>query len=491
MSQHRFLAFDLGAESGRAVLGTLEGGILSIRELHRFPNDPVTIDRHLHWDVPALFREIKTGMKICAGHEAADIESAAIDTWGVDFSLLDGKGRPLGLPFAYRDLRNVRAMETFLAKCPKERIYEITGIQFLPFNSLFQLQALALEDPGLLAAAADLLFIPDLLSFFLSGSISNETTIASTSQLLEPRRNEWSAELLGALGISSHILHRAVPPGTVLGRLLPSIAAETGLKDLPIIATASHDTASAVAAVPALGTNWAYISSGTWSCMGIDVLTPLITPATLRLNFTNEGGLAGRIRFLKNVSGLWPVQQCRKIWSEDRPLSYAEMIAAAAHAPAFKAFIAPDHPDFLNPPDMPEAIRNFCRRTGQTVPSSRGEVVRCVLESLALRYRAVFEELRQVSPHPIETIHIIGGGSRNELLCRFTAEATALTVVTGPVEATAIGNIMGQALALGLVRSPEEIRAIVAASTELKTYEPVDPRAWESAYDRFLGVAGR
>ena len=430
-------------------------------------------------------------MKICAGHEAADIESAAIDTWGVDFSLLDGKGRPLGLPFAYRDLRNVRAMETFLAKCPKERIYEITGIQFLPFNSLFQLQALALEDPGLLAAAADLLFIPDLLSFFLSGSISNETTIASTSQLLDPRRNEWSAELLGALGISSHILHRAVPPGTVLGRLLPSIAAETGLKDLPIIATASHDTASAVAAVPALGTNWAYISSGTWSCMGIDVLTPLITPATLRLNFTNEGGLAGRIRFLKNVSGLWPVQQCRKIWSEDRPLSYAEMIAAAAHAPAFKAFIAPDHPDFLNPPDMPEAIRNFCRRTGQTVPSSRGEVVRCVLESLALRYRAVFEELRQVSPHPIETIHIIGGGSRNELLCRFTAEATALTVVTGPVEATAIGNIMGQALALGLVRSPEEIRAIVAASTELKTYEPVDPRAWESAYDRFLGVAGR
>ena len=491
MSQHRFLAFDLGAESGRAVLGTLEGGILSIRELHRFPNDTVTIDRHLHWDVPALFREIKSGMKICAEQTAADIESVAVDTWGVDFGLLDGKGRSLGLPFAYRDLRNVPAMETFLAKCPKERIYEITGIQFLPFNSLYQLQALALEDPGLLAAAADLLFMPDLFSYFLSGSISNEATIASTSQLLDPRRNEWSAELIGALGISSHLLHRPVRPGTVVGRLLPSIAAETGSKDLPIIATASHDTASAVAAVPALGTNWAYISSGTWSLMGIDAPAPLITPATLRLNFTNEGGLDGRIRFLKNITGLWLVQQCRKKWSAARPLSYEEMIAPAADAPAFKAFIDPDHPDFLNPSDMPEAIRAFCRRTGQAVPSSRGEVVRCALESLALKYRSVLEELRQVSPHPIETIHIIGGGSRNELLCRFTAEATALPVVTGPVEATAIGNIMGQALALGLVRSPEEIRAIVAASTDLKTYEPVDPRAWESAYDRFLGVAGR
>ena len=490
MSRHRFLAFDLGAESGRAVLGTLEGKVLSVRELHRFPNGPVTIGGHLHWDVPALFREIKDGLKICAEQITTEIESVAVDTWGVDFGLLDGKGRSLGLPFAYRDLRNVPAMETFLAKFPKERIYEITGIQFLPFNSLFQLQALSLEDPDLLAAATDLLFMPDLFNYFLSGSISNEATIASTSQLLDPRRNEWSPELIGALGLPPRILHRLVPPGTIVGRLLPSIAA-AGSKDLPVIATASHDTASAVAAVPALGTNWAFISSGTWSCMGIDVPTPLITPATMRLNFTNEGGLAGRIRFLKNVSGLWPVQQCRKIWSEDRPLSYDEMIAAAAEAPAFKTFIDPDCPDFLNPPDMPEAIRDFCRRTGQTVPSGRGEIVRCALESLALKYRTVLEELRQVSPHPIETIHVIGGGSRNELLCRFTAEATGLPVVTGPAEATAIGNIMGQALALGLVRSPEEIRIIVAASTDLKTYEPRDPRAWESAYDRFQGVTRR
>ena len=349
---------------------------------------------------------------------------------------------------------------------------------------------MSVENPELLAAAADLLFMPDLFSYLLSGSISNEATIASTSQLLDARRNEWSPELVGALGLPPRLLHRLVPPGTVIGRLLPSIA-PAGSDGLSVIATASHDTASAVAAVPALGTNWAYISSGTWSLVGIDVPLPLITPATMRLNFTNEGGLGGRIRFLKNVSGLWPIQQCRKIWSGDHPLSYDEMIAAAAGAPPFKAFIDPDDPVFLNPADMPEAIMSFCRRTGQPVPSSRAEIVRCALESLALKYRAVLEELREVSPHPIETIHVIGGGSRNELLCRFTAEALGLPVVTGPVEATAIGNIMVQALALGLVRSPEEIRAIVAASTDLKTYEPRNPGAWESAYALFQGVIRR
>jgi len=261
--------------------------------------------------------------------------------------------------------------------------------------------------------------------------------------------------------------------------------------EIPVIAAASHDTASAVAAVPALGTNWAYISSGTWSLVGIDVPAPLISPDSLRLNFTNEGGLAGRIRFLKNVSGLWLVQQCRKQWSEGRPLSYEEMVSAAADAPPFTAFIDPDHPDFLNPSDMPEAIREFCRRTGQAVPSGQGGIIRCALESLALKYRLVLEELRQVSPHPIETIHIIGGGSRNELLCRFTAEATGLKVVTGPAEATAIGNVLSQALALGYVRSPQEIRTVVAASADLKTVEPKDPGAWEPAALRYRDVAGR
>lgn len=485
MKPHRFLAFDLGAESGRCVLGTLEGGVLSVQELHRFPNGPVAIEGHLHWDAPALFREIKTGLRLCAERGRLDIEGVAVDTWGVDFGLLDKSGRLIGLPFAYRDLRNVPAMEALLAKFSKDRVYEITGIQFLPFNSLFQLYALALHNPGLLSAASDLLFMPDLFSYFLSGSIANEATIASTSQLLAPRGPTWSEELLGALGIPSRLFHPLVRPATVIGRLLPSVASEAGLREIPVIATASHDTASAVAAVPARGTTWAYISSGTWSLVGIEVPAPQITAATLRMNFTNEGGLGGRIRLLKNVAGLWLVQQCRKAWSGERIPSYDELSAAAEAAPAFKAFIDPDHPDFLNPADMPEAIREFCRRSGQYAPDGRGEIIRCALESLALKYRMVLEELRQVSPQPIETIHVIGGGSRNELLCRFTADAAGLPVVTGPVEATAAGNILGQALALGIVGSPEEIRSVVAASTDLKTYNPGNRSAWEAAYAGF------
>jgi len=490
MSAHRFLAFDLGAESGRAVIGLLEGGRVSIRELHRFPNAPVTVDGHLHWDVPALLREVKAGLKVCAGEIGSGIEGLAVDTWGVDFGFLDGRGHLLGLPFAYRDLRNVKAMEAFLRTFPRERVYEITGIQFLPFNSLFQLHAFAMEDPGRLRQAADFLFMPDLMTYLLSGAIANEATIASTSQLIEPRRGAWSDELIGALGLSPRLFHAPVRPGTVLGRLLPALARETGCPEIPVIAAASHDTASAVAAVPAKGMDWAYISSGTWSLVGIDAPAPIITPDSLRLNFTNEGGLGGRIRFLKNVSGLWLVQQCRKRWSADGPLSYEDMAAAAAGAAAFTAFVDPDHPDFLNPPDMPEAIRDFCRRTGQAVPAGRASIVRCALESLALKYRLVLEELKQVSPRPVAAIHIIGGGSRNELLCRFTAEATAVKVVTGPVEATAIGNILSQAMALGYVRSPEEIRAIVAASADLAAYEPRDPSAWESAFSRFREIVG-
>jgi rhamnulokinase len=488
MSKHHFLAFDLGAESGRAVLGTLEDKRISIRELHRFPNEPLAIFGHLHWNVYALFEEIKKGMNIGFSQFAPDLESVAVDTWGVDFGLLAGDGTILGLPFAYRDLRNVRAMKKFLEKFPKEKVYEITGIQFLPFNSLFQLQALAIENPDLLAAAADLLFMPDLFTYLLSGKKTTEATIASTSQLIDPRRQKWSTELLEALGISQKIMPKLRRPGTVIGNLLPSIAEETGLKEIPVVATASHDTASAIAAVPALEKNWAYISSGTWSLMGIETAGPLISLETRRLNFTNEGGMDGRIRFLKNITGLWLIQQCRKKWSADRPLSYEEMRAMVASAPAFKAFIDPDAPDFLNPPDMPEAIQSFCLRTGQAVPQTPAEIVRCAVESLALKYRAVLDELRQVSPLPIERIHIIGGGSQHVALCQFTADATMLPVITGPVEATAIGNIMGQALALGHVGSLGEIRSIVAESAELKTYEPQDAAAWEAAYERFQEI---
>jgi rhamnulokinase len=488
MSKHQYLAFDLGAESGRAVLGTLDNGLVSIREIHRFPNAPIAINGLLHWDAPSIFNEIKKGLKICATQYAPDIESVAVDTWGVDFGLLAEDGTLLGLPFAYRDLRNVRAMEKFLARFPKERIYEITGVQFLPFNSLFQLFALTLENPELLASAADLLFMPDLFTFFLSGRKATETTIASTSQLFDSRRGEWSEELFDALGLSRKIVRKPTPPGTVIGRLLPAVARESGLKEIPVVATAGHDTACAVAAVPARGKQWAYISSGTWSLIGIETPAPLITPETMRLNFTNEGGLENRTRLLKNVTGLWLVQECRKRWSADRPLSYEDMRDMAEKAEPFKAMIDPDAQDLLNPPDMPDAVQELCRRSGQSVPETKEEILRCIIESLALKYRMVLEELKRISPHSIGMLHVIGGGSRHATLCRFTANAASLPVAAGPVEATAIGNIMGQALALGHVRSLEEIRAIVSASTEITSYEPQVTRAWDAAYMRFQKI---
>jgi rhamnulokinase len=488
MSGRTFLAFDLGAESGRAILGTLTDGRCVLREIHRFPNRTISLFGRLHWDVYALYEEIVKGLKLAAAAGPDRIESIAVDTWGVDFGLLAPDGSVLGLPFAYRDLRNLEAMGDFLAKCPKERVYEITGIQFLPFNSLFQLHALALHNPGLLAGAADLLFMPDLISYFLTGRKTTEATIASTSQLIDPRTGIWSPELVAALGLDSDLLHDPVPPATVMGSLLPALAKEAGLPEIPVVAAASHDTASAVAAVPARGEDWAYISSGTWSLVGLDLAAPLITPETLRRNFTNEGGMAGRIRFLKNVTGLWLIQQCRKTWSAGTPLSYDEMRDMAEEAPAFQAFIDPDAVDFLNPPDMPEAIRDFCRRTGQTAPETPAEIVRCALESLALKYRAVLEDLRSVTSRPIARIHIIGGGSRHVPLCRFTAGATGLPVVAGPVEATALGNILGQAMALGFVRSVDEIRDVVAASTDLSFFEPGPAPDWDAAYARFREV---
>jgi len=489
MSSRTFLAFDIGAESGRAILGTLADGRCALREIHRFPNGTVSLFGRLHWNVYTLYEEILKGLRLAAAACPAGLESIAVDTWGVDFGLLAPDGSVLGLPFAYRDLRNLRAMDDFLAKCPRERVYEITGIQFLPFNSIFQLHALALENPGLLAGAADLLFMPDLITYFLTGRKTTEATIASTSQLINPRTGTWSPELIAALGINPGLLHDPVPPATAIGSLLPALAKETGLPEIPVVATASHDTASAVAAVPARGEDWAYISSGTWSLMGLEIPSPLITARTLQRNFTNEGGMEGRIRFLKNVTGLWLIQQCRKIWSSENPLSYDDMRDMAEAAPPFRAFIDPDAVEFLNPPDMPAAIRDFCRQTGQAVPESPAEIVRCVLESLALKYRAVLEDLRSVASGPIARIHVIGGGSRHAPLCRFTAGATGLPVVAGPVEATAFGNILGQALALGFVRSLDEIRDVVAASTDLASYEPGAAAAWDAAYARFREVA--
>jgi rhamnulokinase len=488
MSRHSYLALDLGAESGRAILGTLEGGRLSLREVHRFPNGPVDRGGRLQWDAPALFNEIRTGLAHGAAVAGSPPECVAVDTWGVDFGLVDASGRLVSLPFAYRDLRNVEAMESFLARVPRERVYDFTGIQFLPFNSLFQLHALTRHDPGLLEQASDLLFMPDLFTFFLTGARLNEATIASTSQLIDPRTGTWSPDLIAALGIKPSLLHEPVKAGTIAGRLLPRIAAAAGTSEILVAAVASHDTASAVAAVPARGEDWAYISSGTWSLMGVELPGPLITPRARALNFTNEGGMAGRVRFLKNIAGLWLIQQCRRKWSADGALSYDELSAMANDAPPFRSFVDPDSPAFLNPPDMPAAIRDFCGATGQFVPDTRALVVRCILDSLALKYRAVLDELGEVTGRAIRRIHIIGGGSRNETLCRFAAEATGLPVMAGPVEATAAGNILGQALALGHLRSPEEIRETIAATFELRTFEPRSEEGWERAYARFRAL---
>ncbi len=488
--RHDFLAFDLGAESGRAVVGRLDGGRLSVREIRRFPNTPAAIAGHIHWNVPALLEDMKAAMRDAASQAPHALAGIGIDTWGVDFGLLDRGGALIGLPYCYRDHRNLGAMEDYFKLVPPADLYQATGIQFMPFNTLFQIYAMVRERSSQLDAATDLLFMPDLFNYLLTGRKAAEATIASTSQLMDPRRREWIRGLFQAMGLSKKLLQPIIEPGTVLAPLSEAIAAETGLAGIPVIATAGHDTAAAVAAVPASGDRWAYISSGTWSLVGVEEDGPIITPEARVFNFTNEGGVGGKTRFLKNVSGLWLLQACRKAWETDGPLTYEELVQAAAGAPAFRAFVDPDSPEFLNPPDMPEAIRGFCRKTGQRPPDSKAAMVRAVLESLAFKYRTVIDRLKAIRGRTIDIVHVIGGGSRNALLCRFTAEATGLPVHAGPAEATAIGNILVQALALGLLSSPADIRSVIKESVELRTYEPSGTSEWEDAYGRFLEAAG-
>ncbi|HCS49429.1 MAG TPA: rhamnulokinase [Candidatus Aminicenantes bacterium] len=490
METRFFLAFDLGAESGRAILGRLENGRILTRELSRFPNVPVQARGHLHWNVDSLFQEIKKGMTASLAEAGTQPESLAVDTWGVDFGLLSPDGTLLGLPYAYRDARTRGLMEEFFELLPRNEIYERTGIQFLPFNTLFQLFAAIKKDPDMIGQAGTLLFMPDLFNFLLTGKKANEFTIASTSQLLDPRTRAWDEMLLSVLGIPLRIMQQIVFPGTLLGALSAPVSRETGLHRTPVIATASHDTAAAIAAVPASGEDWAYISSGTWSLMGVELGFPLINAEVLSANFTNEGGIAGSIRFLKNIAGLWLLQQCRKEWASGRTLSYEELTGLVGEASPFGAFVDPDCPDFMNPPSMVEAIRSFCLGTGQKPPRSPAKTARCILESLALKYRWTLDELRRLTGKSINKIHVIGGGSRNEQLCQFTADATSLPVFSGPAEATAIGNIMTQALAIGQVGSVGEIRAVVRDSVDIKAYRPERPAEWDRAYGRFREVLG-
>jgi len=486
----KFLAFDLGAESGRAVLGLLEEDRLRLEEVHRFPNGPVRVLDSLHWDVLRLFSEMKRGLRMCLQQFGPDLASIGLDTWGVDFALLDRDDRLIGNPYHYRDPRTDGMMEEAFRRVPREEIFERTGIQFMQLNTLYQLFSMAFRNSAELESAHRLLMMPDLFNFWLTGKKVCEFTEATTTQFYDPRAGDWARDMLERLDIPPHILGEIVPPGTVLGPLLPSVAGEVGLRsDVPVIAPACHDTGSAVAAVPFESTAGCYISSGTWSLMGVEVAEPVITPQSLEYNFTNEGGVCDTFRLLKNIMGLWLVQECRRVWArQGESYSYDELTQMAQRAEPFVALVNPDDPCFLHPTDMPAEIRAFCARTGQPIPEDKGTVIRCVLESLALSYRSTLEKLEAMLGHRLEVIHIVGGGSRNRLLCQFAADATQRPVLAGPVEATATGNVLMQALALGEFSSLQEARNVVRRSFEMVPYEPGDPGPWDAAYARFQAL---
>lgn len=481
----RYLAVDLGAESGRVIAGTLEDGRLTLEELHRFLNQPVQLPDGLYWDSFRLIYEIREGLRKAGREHGIEAQGIGIDTWGVDYGLLDAGGRLIENPRHYRDARNHGMLDLAFQKVPRAEIFRQTGIQFMEINTLFQLYAVRLSNAPCLDAAEQLLFMPDLLAYWLTGVKKNELTIASTSQFYNPAERRWATELFDGLSLPKKILGDIVQPGERLGSLLDEVARTTGLGEVPVYAAGGHDTASAVAAVPAIDEgSWCYISSGTWSLMGVERDQPLINDRSAALNFTNEVGVAGKIRLLKNIAGLWIVQECRRAWAlEGNDYSYAELTEQAAVADPFVAVLDPDA--FLDPGRMPERILAYCHLTSQRLPKAPGEMIRSVLESLALRYRQVLESLEELVGHRIDRIHIVGGGSKNLLLNRFVADATNRTVIAGPSEATAAGNILVQAMGAGEIKDLAEIRQVVSDSFELAVYEPSSREGWDEAYERF------
>lgn len=491
MKKHTFLAFDIGATSGRAVLSTLMNGKFEMQEIHRFPNNLLELHGKYYWDVYHLYNELKKSLSIC-GSQQIELDSIGIDTWGVDFGCLAEDGSLLGLPRAYRDPYTEGAPEEFFKLIPREEVYRLTGIQIMNFNSLFQLFRGQQEDFAPLVHAEEILFMPDLLSYLLTGKRVCEYTDASTSQLLNPVTKQFEASLLTAAGVSPSIVRPVVMPGTVVGELTDAIVRETGIGKVPVIAVAGHDTASAVAAVPALDQQFAYLSSGTWSLMGIETEQPIITTESYENNFTNEGGIEGTTRFLKNITGMWLLEQSRKEWERaGRTYSYPEIVQMAEQAVPFRCFVNPDDPCFANPASMSEAIANYCKETGQTVPATDAEFVRCIFESLALRYNEVIQMLTKMAPFPIERLHVIGGGSKNRMLNQFTANAIGMPVIAGPSEATAIGNSMIQARSAGIVSNRWEMRELIAASIQTETFEPQDEATWKKVYEQYLQIVKR
>lgn len=481
-----FLAVDLGATSGRTILGSIVEGRLEQRELTRFSNPIIETGGHCYWDIFALYGEIVRSLKKVAD-EHLGIESIGIDTWGVDVVMIGRDGGVLRNPYCYRDPHTDGAMEEYFKLVPKERVYEKTGIQFMPFNTLFQLSTLKRNHDSALEAADKILFIPDALSYMLTGEAVCEYTILSTSQFLDPRTHRIDPELIGVLGLEERQFGRYVNPGEKVGRLTEEVQRLTGMGAVPVVAVAGHDTGSAVAAVPAEDERFAYLSCGTWSLLGIETKDAIISDKSFEYNFTNEGGIEGTTRFLKNICGMWLLERCRKEWT-DVPADVRQVCEDSMTAPAFQSFIFPDASDFANPTSMVEAIQNYCQKTGQPVPQDYKAMTRCIFESLAMRYRQVLDYLKEMAPFPIERLHVIGGGSQNAHLMQMTANSLGIPVVTGPVEGTAIGNIMLQAKAAGLVRDRFEMRKMIADSIEMKTYLPQEKEVWDEAYERYLKV---
>jgi len=480
------VSIDLGAQSGRVALGRFDGAALSVDELHRFPNVPVRVSGTLHWDVLRLHDGILEGLRAAGRLAGGRVDSVGVDTWGLDFGLLDRAGRLVQNPVHHRDRRLGGSMESAFAQVPARELYERTGIQLMQINSVYQLRAMVDAGDPALEAAETLLMMPDLFHYWLSGVRASEWTEATTSQCFDPRAGGWALDLVERLGIPPRLFAEVVPPGTVLGELQDDVAEETRLHGALVVAPASHDTASAVAAVPFRQAGSAYVSSGTWSLVGVEVVAPVIDERTFDANLTNEGGAGGTFRLLKNVIGLWLLHECRRTWAHDsQAFEYAELVALAEAAPARRAFVDPNDPVFLPPGDMPRRIREACARTGQEPPQEPGEVVRCVLESLALKYRQTIELLGAATGEVPPEIHVVGGGALNRPLCQWTADATGLPVLAGPAEATEIGNLAVQAMALGELGSLEEAREVVRGSFAPEVYEPADRAAWGEAYGRF------
>ena len=484
-----FFAVDLGATSGRTIIGSLSDGKISLEEVTRFPNNLIEQGGHFYWDIYALYFEMIRGLKEVA-QRGLCITSIGIDTWGVDFVCVGDDGAILRNPRAYRDPITFNAMDDYLKSViTRKEVYDITGIQFMNFNSIFQLYAMKREGNSALKNAQKILFVPDALSWMLTGEMVCEYTIASTSQMLDPRTKELDERLLASVGLKRDMFGRMVQPGTQIGTLTEEVQRLTGLGPIPVIAVAGHDTGSAVAAVPAKNEQFAYLSSGTWSLMGIEVKDAIINELSYERNFTNEGGIEGTTRFLKNICGMWLYERCRKEWPEEvRKLSHPELQGSAMQVKAFRSIINPDDAVFANPSSMIEAIQQYCRNTNQYVPESPAEICRCIFDSLALRYKQVFQWIQEFSPFKLDILHIIGGGSLNKYLNQFTANATGVTVLAGPQEGTAIGNIMLQAKAAGNVSDIWEMRAIIANSIQLAKYEPQDKSVWDEAYQQYLNI---